>query len=134
MKLSHACVYALRALTYLARHDAGGMVTAHTIAEAQGLPERYVRKTLEALASAGVLHAAKGPNGGYRLARAAGSIALLEIVERVDGPVRGAAPRVGTGGAARLDRRLQRVCDAVAEGVRRRLGKVSLADLAGRGK
>jgi Rrf2 family protein len=134
MKLSHACGYALRALTYLARHDAGGMVTAHTIAEAQRLPGRYVRKTLEALASAGVLHAVKGPNGGYRLARAAGSITLLEIVERVDGPVRRAPPRVGAGGAARLDRRLQAVCDAVAEGVRRRLGKVSLADLAGRGK
>jgi hypothetical protein len=48
----------------------------------------------------------------------------------VDGPVRGAAPPVGRGGAAALDRRLQGVCDQAAALVRRRLGKVTVAELA----
>jgi DNA-binding IscR family transcriptional regulator len=80
--------------------------------------------------AAGVLHDLRAPNGGYRLARPARSITLLEAV---DGPVRGKAPRVGVGEAARLDARLERVCEAVAETVRRRLRKVSRADLAGEG-
>jgi Rrf2 family protein len=131
MKLSRASGYVLNALTYLARHPGGGWVAAHTVAAAEGLPERFLVKALTRLAAAGVLRTNRGPHGGYRLARPARSISLLEVVEAVDEPVRGEAPAVGKGEAARLDARLQQICDAVAETVRRRLGKVSLADLAG---
>jgi Rrf2 family protein len=133
MKLSHASGYALRALTYLARHDGGILVASQTIAEAEGLPERFLLKTLKPLVSARVLLSLRGPNGGYRLARPARSITLLDVVEAVDAPLRGRADAVGGEEHARLDRRLQAVCDAVAEGVRRRLAEVSLADLAGKG-
>jgi Rrf2 family protein len=94
------------------------------------LSERYVRKALEALVSAGVLHSLKGHNGGYRLARPARSITLLEVVEAVEGPVRGVAPAVSSREHAWFNARLQTVCDAVAERVRRRLGRVSVADQA----
>jgi Rrf2 family protein len=130
MKLSRACGYALRALTYLARHGGDDPVVSRQIAEAHGLSEFFLAKALKPLVSARVLRSLRGSRGGVRLARPARDITLLEVVEAVDGPVRGDAPRVGTGGAARLDRRLQAVCDAVAEGVRRRLRKVTLADLA----
>ena len=39
--------------------------------------------------SANVLRSIKGPNGGYRLARAASDISVLEILEAVDGPIKG---------------------------------------------
>jgi Rrf2 family protein len=128
MKLTSLSAHALRALAYLARHE-GGFVTAARIARAEGVSEPFVVKGLKPLAAAGVLHALKGPHGGYRLARPPRHITLLEVVEAVDGPVRGEAPRFG--GDARLDARLQEVCDRAAEVVRRRLRKVSLADLAG---
>jgi DNA-binding IscR family transcriptional regulator len=82
------------------------------------------------LAGAGILRSAKGPHGGYRLAKPAQQIILLEIVEAVDGPIRGEAPPVGQGeAAAALDRRLQEVCDVAAALVRRRLAQVTLAEL-----
>jgi DNA-binding IscR family transcriptional regulator len=85
------------------------------------------------LASAGLLRSGRGTGGGYRLARPARSVTLLGVVEAVDGPVRGEAPRVGVAEGARLDARLQRACETVAETARRRLRRVSLAELAGGG-
>jgi Rrf2 family protein len=130
MKLTSLCVHALRALVYLARHGEGGLVTTHTIAEDEGLSESFLLKSLKPLVAAGVLRSVRGPGGGYRLARPARSITLLEVVEAVEGPVRGEAPRVGGGEHARFDAKLQAVCDDSAEAVRLRLRKVSLADLA----
>jgi Rrf2 family protein len=133
MKLSRACGYALCALTYLARHEVGGWVASHTIAEAQGLPGGFLLKVLTPLVEAGVLRSDRGLGGGFRLARPARSITLLEVLEAVEGPIQGRMDAVGAGGGAPLDARLQAVCDDVAEAVRRRLGKVSLADLARKG-
>jgi DNA-binding IscR family transcriptional regulator len=76
----------------------------------------------------------RGPNGGYRLARPAKRISLLDVVEAVDGPVRGGAPRVGLAGAgAQLDDRLRQACEAAAEVARSRLRKVSVVDLSAKG-
>jgi Rrf2 family transcriptional regulator, iron-sulfur cluster assembly transcription factor len=130
MKLTSACVYALRALVFLARHGGDEPVTVDAIARAEGLSEAFLGLTLTALARAGVLLGGRGPGGGYRLARPARSITLLEVVEAIDGPVRGLVRRVGGAVGARLDARLQRVCDDVAEAARLRLRRVSVADLA----
>jgi Rrf2 family protein len=134
MKLSSACTYAVRALAFLARHEGDGLLVAHVFAGARGMPEEYLHKTLKGLVRAGILLSSRGPTGGYRLARPAKRISLLDIVEAVDGPVRGEVPRWAAGAeGARLDARLQEVCDAAAEVVRARLRKVSIADLAAEG-
>jgi Rrf2 family protein len=133
MKLTSLCVHALRALVHLTRHGEGGPVTSHTIAAVEGLSENFLRKALTDLARAGVLLGGRGRGGGFRLARPARRVTLLEVVEAVDGPVRGEAPRVGGREHARLDAKLQAECEGVADLVRRRLGKVSLADLVGEG-
>jgi Rrf2 family protein len=132
MKLSRASGYAAQALVELSGKKPGKLVASHTIAQATGMPEKFLLKVLTALARSRVVLAVKGPNGGYRLARPAKDITLLEVVEATDGPVRGMAPQVVAD--EDLDRRLQRVCDQAAEVVRRNLGRVSVADLAGKRK
>jgi Rrf2 family protein len=134
MKLSSACAYALRALVFLARRGGDGLLVAHVFAGARGIPEEYLGKTLKGLVLAGILLSSRGPDGGYRLARPAKRITLLDVAEAVDGPVRGEAPHWAAGAeGARLDGRLQQACDAAAEVVRSRLRKVSIADLVGEG-
>jgi Rrf2 family protein len=131
MRLTSATLYALRALVYLARHGGKEPVAGHVIARAEGLSARFLPKALVSLMGAGVLHSARARSGGYRLARPPKSITLLEVVEAVDGPVRGEAPPVGvTPEGRRLDSRLQAVCDKAADVTRERLRRVSLADLA----
>jgi Rrf2 family protein len=129
MKLSHACGYALLPLEYLAGHG-GGPAAAHRIAEARGVSAGFLAKALQPLVRAGLLLSLKGPNGGFRLARPASRVTLLEVVEAVDGPVRAQVPLAREGG---LDARLGAVCERAADLARSRLGAVRLSDLAGKG-
>ncbi len=115
MKLTRASAYALKALTYLARQKSSEPIPSHVMAAAtRGIPKLFLLKCLLRATSAGLLRSVKGPNGGYVLARPPREISVLEIIEGVDGPVRGDAPQVGQGAAATLDSRLQEVCDSVA--------------------
>jgi Rrf2 family protein len=131
MKLSMATGYAVRALTHLARHDGDRPVTAAVMAQAEGVPPKFIGKILRQLVAAAVLRGTKGPNGGYRLARPAKGITLLEVAEAVDGPLRGDVPRWALAAAEKLDDRLQGVIDAATAATRERLGKVTVAQLAG---
>ena len=51
------------------------------VAEFYDLPVPYLRKHFQDLARAGVLETTPGPKGGYRLARAAASTTLLQIIK-----------------------------------------------------
>jgi Rrf2 family protein len=108
----------------------GRPATAHDIAEAQGAPNRFLLRALKALVAAGLPRSAAGPGGGYRLGRPAARITLLEVVEAVDGPIRGEAP-LGLEGRHGFDSRLGAVCQAVADRVRRSLGRARVQDLFG---
>jgi Rrf2 family protein len=131
MKLTRSSAYALRALAYLAKQNSAEPVPSHVMAaQAQGIPERFLLKLLLPLVGAGILRSVRGPGGGYRLARPAADVSVLEVIEAVDGPIRGAAPAVGKGAAAAFDRRLQEACDQAAALERERLAKSSLAELA----
>ena len=78
--------YATVVLTALAaRPDA--VLSAAELAERAGLEMPTVAKLLKPLAQAGLVEGFRGTNGGYRLARAASQISLVEIVEAMEGPL-----------------------------------------------
>jgi len=129
MKLTRASSYALHAVAFMAAQKANPIVASHHIAKARGIPERFLLKVLKPLVSARVLVSVKGPNGGYRLARPATQISMLEIIEAVDGPIRGLVPAIDTEDGSSLDPRLGAVCDQVADRVRKQLQKVRIPDL-----
>jgi len=119
----------------MAVQDQDRPVASHLIAQARGIPERFLLKVLKPLVSSRVLLSIKGPNGGYRLAQSPRNISLLDIVEAVDGPIRGQAPftPVGNSTGGQLHRRLELICDTTAEQMRKQLEKVRISDLiAGR--
>ena len=130
MRLTTASRYAAQALVHLARLPAGAWGRKRDIASAEGLPDTFLEKVLGRLVKAGLARSVKGPGGGYSLARAPKEITLLDIIEAVDGPIRGEAPGISAGGATALDKRLQEVYDGAAVLVREWLAEVTLADLA----
>src|SRR2546421_1168295 len=110
MKLTRASSYALHAMTYMASQKQNQPIASHLVAQARGIPERFLLKVLKPLVSARLLTSVKGPNGGYRLARSPSEISMLDVVEAVDGPVRGHAPLSQANGSSNLDRRFEAIC------------------------
>ncbi|MDQ3038439.1 MAG: SUF system Fe-S cluster assembly regulator [Pseudomonadota bacterium] len=78
--------YATVVLTALAAQP-DAVLSAPELAEQAGLEAPTVAKLLKPLAQAGLVEGFRGANGGYRLARAAETITLVEIVEAMEGPL-----------------------------------------------
>lgn len=79
-----AVEYALHCLLWLApRRDTPA--SSRDLAELTGVSPALVAKLLPKLEKAGLLAAQSGVAGGYTLARSAGSITVLDVVEAVDG-------------------------------------------------
>ena len=85
MKLPESTEWVLHATSSLAQLDPGTAASAGQLAGHYDLPAAYLAKQLQTLVRAGVLTAVTGPRGGFRLARPADQITMLQVVEAVDG-------------------------------------------------
>jgi len=85
MKMSDGVEWGIHCASVLSQIDAGATLPGKALAEFHGVSESYLLKHLKALTAAGIFESVPGPHGGYRLARAAAAITLLDIVLAVDG-------------------------------------------------
>ncbi len=123
--------YATVVLTVLAARP-GQVLSAPELAEQAGLEPPTVAKLLKPLAAAGLVEGFRGANGGYRLARDAAGISLVEIVEAMEGPLAMTACSVHDGQcgieqSCGVRANWRRINDVVADALR----GVSLAQLLG---
>ncbi len=129
MRVSARADYAIRAAAELAASDSS--LTTEFLAEAQGMPRKFLEGILTVLRREGIVVSQRGLGGGYRLARPAEQITLADVVRAVDGPlvfVRGERPSELSYDGAADD--LLKVWVALRASVRSVLESVSLADLA----
>lgn len=89
------------------------------------MPDKFILQIMRLLVSAGVVTSTRGVYGGYKLAKAADKITLLEIVEAVDGPI-GANGNVALAGRTAT---VEKALAAIEADARKRLAGVTLADL-----
>ncbi|HUY64619.1 MAG TPA: Rrf2 family transcriptional regulator [Acidimicrobiales bacterium] len=124
--------YGMRALLTLA--DSGEPTTAEALAQAQGLPGKFLGSILNDLRRAGLVASQRGSEGGYRLGRPASEISVADVMRALDGPlaeVRGLRPEATKYEGAAVH--LQEVWVAVRASLRSVLESVTLADVvAGR--
>ena len=85
MRMSDGVEWGIHVCSLLSALPPDRALPAAKLAEYHGVPAAYLAKHLQALARAGVLETVKGPKGGYRLARPATEITLLDVVEAIDG-------------------------------------------------
>ena len=121
-------------------------VPAHVLAACDDSPGPLLGSLMKRLAQAGLVHARRGPRGGYRLARPAERIRLAQVIEAVDGtpavrlatcccPPATAATGAGNGGNGRADCRVLAHCpikhaiQRLNDRLQNVLGAASLAEL-----
>ncbi|MGY4516739.1 SUF system Fe-S cluster assembly regulator [Lysobacter sp. HA18] len=78
--------YATVVLTVLAAAR-GEVLSATEIADRAGLEATTVSKVLKPLAQAALVEGFRGAHGGYRLGRPARDVALIEVIEAMEGPL-----------------------------------------------
>jgi len=86
MRLTTKSKYAVTALLDLSLHQSGKKFTSLSkIAARQDMPISYLEQLFRNLRKAGIVEAARGPTGGYRLSRHSSEINVSEVVASVEG-------------------------------------------------
>jgi FeS assembly SUF system regulator len=85
-KLNRMTDYAIVVLGALS-HRQGEILATAQLAELTGLNQPTVAKVAKTLMAANLLETQRGVHGGYRMARPAAAISLVQIVEAMEGPI-----------------------------------------------
>ncbi|MBV7393663.1 Rrf2 family transcriptional regulator [Mameliella sediminis] len=99
MKLSTKGRYAMVALADIALQPDGDLVTLGDISRRQDVSLPYLEQLFVKLRRAGLVESVRGPGGGYRLARPATEIRVVEVLAAVDETVDAMHKGAGASGA-----------------------------------
>ncbi len=100
MKLSTKGRYAMVALADIALQPEGELVSLGDIAQRQSISLPYLEQLFVKLRRADLVTSARGPGGGYRLARTPSDIRVVDILAAVDETVDAMHKGAGASGGA----------------------------------
>ena len=100
MKLSTKGRYAVVALADMALQTDGTLMNLTEISRRQDISLPYLEQLFVKLRRAGLVDSVRGPGGGYRLARPATEIRIVDILAAVDETVSAMHKGAGASGAA----------------------------------
>lgn len=86
MRLTARVDYALRALCALAAVAPDSMTTDR-VADAEGVPSRFLESILRDLRRADLVVSTRGSTGGHALGADARSVTVADVIRAVDGPL-----------------------------------------------
>jgi Rrf2 family protein len=132
IRISRKCHYALRAVYELASRRTAIPVAVGQIADAQGIPPRFLESILNQLRHAGLVISHRGNAGGYTLAASPEGITVAQVIEAAQGPISIAAsqgnhPHGYFAGDAAFEQFWESLDTSIAECC----GQMSFADLMG---
>jgi Rrf2 family transcriptional regulator, cysteine metabolism repressor len=93
MLFSTKAEYGVRLMVELGRRTDGAdpgtaaPVSLTAVAEAEALPLSYLEHLVAKLRQAELVSSVRGAHGGYRLAKPAAEIAMLDVVQALEGPI-----------------------------------------------
>jgi Rrf2 family protein len=122
--------YAIRGMIYLAQKPAGTLFSLAEIAAAIDAPVSFCSKIFQSLVRAGFVTSTRGVGGGLTMGKKGLTLTLLELVERVEGPIL-LNKCLGGPGTCSRDNRCKAHCvwkDIQSE-ITKKLSAITLADL-----
>ena len=134
MKISTKGLYAVRFMVFLAGHGGTEPVPLKEIAEATSISRKYLEQIASSLAAAQLVRSARGASGGYRLARSAMNITMLDVLTVTEGSLAPVSCLEGENTCPRADKCLSLpVWEKLDALINDYLDSVSLADLLAEG-
>lgn len=88
LELTKRADYAIRAVVALAAAAPDERLSVRRVADAQAIPARFLTQVMADLVAAGIVEGQAGRTGGYRLARPASELTVLDVVEAIEGDSR----------------------------------------------
>ena len=85
MMISTKGRYALRVLVDLAEHRQEGYIPLRTVAQRQGISQKYLESIMTTLSKAGYVDGTHGRGGGYRLTREPEAYHIGPILRLIEG-------------------------------------------------
>lgn len=134
MKLSTKGRYAMVALTDLALQPDGALVSLGEVSKRQDISLAYLEQLFVKLRRSGLVESVRGPGGGYRLARAASDIRVVDVLGAVDETVSALRKGAGASGAesgSRAQSLTNRLWEGLSAHVYVFLHQTRLSDLVG---
>lgn len=86
LELTRRGDYAVRAMIALAAAPTDGWSSVPRIAAEMSIPERFLPRVMRDLVRADLVEARTGRSGGYRLARPATEVTLLDVIDASEPP------------------------------------------------
>ncbi len=132
MRLSTKGRYAVMAMADLARYEARAdrALALAEIAQRQEISLSYLEQLFARLRRKGLVKSARGPGGGYRLARTPAETRLADIIHAVDEPLRATRCGQGHGCMTKGERCLTHdLWEGLGRHIEDYLSSVSLADV-----
>ncbi len=133
MKLTRSVGYAVGLMLRVHSLSQGEAITARRLSQGcKGIPPRFLYRILRELVRHGLLQGISGPGGGYRLARPARQIKLLDIVQAIEaeGSLEAVPlPTIHSDHEGAFTA-INTLCEESATRFRNRLARLSLAKLA----
>ena len=99
LKISDAATLALHSMVFLAK-DAKRERTIKEMAGALQASEAHLSKVMQRLVKAGFVKSHRGPQGGFKLAKAPSKISFLNLYETIDGQIETGECLLGLGKAS----------------------------------
>lgn len=85
MKISTRGRYALRFMLDLAQHNSGEYIALKDVSSRQNISIKYLEQITSLLSKFGLLISVRGPQGGYKLAKAPSEYKIGEILRITEG-------------------------------------------------
>jgi Rrf2 family transcriptional regulator, cysteine metabolism repressor len=87
MKISTKGRYGLEALLDMAIYSDRVHTNIKSIADRQGIPEKYLEQIFTLLKQSGIIKSVRGAQGGYLLAETPDKISVRQILNALEGPL-----------------------------------------------
>ena len=102
MMISTRGRYALRVMLDLAQDESGSYVPLDDIARREGMSEKYLESIIAPLSRSGIVEAARGKGGGYRLAETPDHYSAYDILSLAESGL-STVSCLGKGGCDKAD-------------------------------